>query len=144
MPTEPVSKVLKDRSTKPLTEILERANAVLPDAKLTYINFPASPEGVFQTNFQLPEEHQLHRSRVYLDRYTGKVLKVRNSRSLGLGDQVLDSFTPLHYGTFGGLFTRILYVFVGFAPLILSITGLTMWWHRRKPKQNQRLKQAQS
>jgi len=39
-----------------------------------------------------------------------------------------------HYGTFGGLPTRILYVFVGLSPLILFITGFVMWWFRRKQK----------
>ncbi|MEH1769678.1 MAG: hypothetical protein V7L27_32615 [Nostoc sp.] len=28
----------------------------------------------------------------------------------------------MHYGTFGGLPTRILYVFVGVAPLVLFVT----------------------
>ncbi|MHC5933227.1 PepSY domain-containing protein [Nostoc sp.] len=43
-----------------------------------------------------------------------------------MGDRVLNSFAPLHYGTFGGLTTRILYVFVGVAPLVLFITGFVM------------------
>ncbi|MFN6526321.1 PepSY-associated TM helix domain-containing protein [Nostoc sp. ChiSLP03a] len=51
-----------------------------------------------------------------------------------LGDRVLNSFTPLHYGTFGGLPTRILYIFVGLAPLILFITSFVMWKHRYKTK----------
>ncbi|MEH2463939.1 PepSY-associated TM helix domain-containing protein [Nostoc sp.] len=40
--------------------------------------------------------------------------------------RVLNSFEPLHYGTFGGILTRILYVFVGLAPLILFITGFVI------------------
>ncbi|MEH2296040.1 PepSY-associated TM helix domain-containing protein [Nostoc sp.] len=51
-----------------------------------------------------------------------------------LGARVLKSFVPLHYGTFGGLPTRIFYVFVGLAPLILFITRLVMWWYRYKGK----------
>ncbi|WP_298908692.1 PepSY domain-containing protein [uncultured Nostoc sp.] len=46
---------------------------------------------------------------------------------------MLNSFPPLHYGTFGGLPTRILYVFVGLAPLILFITGFGMWRYRKRP-----------
>ncbi|MEH2180741.1 PepSY-associated TM helix domain-containing protein [Nostoc sp.] len=61
-----------------------------------------------------------------------KVLRVDNILEILLGDRILNSFTPLHYGTFGGLPTPILYVFVGLAPLILFITGFVMWWYRRK------------
>ncbi|MEH2423610.1 MAG: PepSY-associated TM helix domain-containing protein [Nostoc sp.] len=46
---------------------------------------------------------------------------------------MLNFFTPLHYGTFGGLPTRILYVFVGLTPLILFITGFVMWQYRKRP-----------
>jgi uncharacterized iron-regulated membrane protein len=130
-PIEPTSKFVSDKLTLPLADILRRADVALPGTKLTYISLPASPEGVFQINKQFPEERDLHRSRVYLDRYTGEVLKLRDSRKLRLGDQVVDSFTSIHYGTFGGLPTRILYVFVGLAPTILMVTGVVMWWHRK-------------
>lgn len=129
---EPISTVIPGKSTLALAEILQRADVILPQAKIAYINFPTSPTGVFQINKQFPEDREIYRSRVYFDRYTGAVLKVRNSRQLQLGDRVLDSFTPLHYGTFGGLPTRILYVFVGLAPTILMMTGFTMWRHRQR------------
>nr|WP_292868485.1 PepSY-associated TM helix domain-containing protein [Nostoc sp. LPT] len=51
-----------------------------------------------------------------------------------LGDRVLNSFNDLHYGTFWGLPSRIFYVFVGLAPLILFITGFVMWRHRYRAK----------
>ncbi|MEH2243424.1 PepSY-associated TM helix domain-containing protein [Nostoc sp.] len=51
-----------------------------------------------------------------------------------MGSRVLNSFPSLHYGTFGGLPTRILYVFIGLAPLILFVTGFVMWQYRYKGK----------
>ncbi|MEI1375931.1 PepSY-associated TM helix domain-containing protein [Nostoc sp. UHCC 0926] len=42
-----------------------------------------------------------------------------------LGDRILNSFNDLHYGTFWGLPSRIFYMFVGFAPLILLIVRKT-------------------
>ena len=112
--------------------MLKRAEEALPGAKTTYISFPSRPESVFMIGKQFPEEKEVWRSRVYLDRYTGEVLQLRNSRLLSLGDEVVDSFNSLHFGTFGGLPARIVYVFVGLAPLILFITGLVMWWERPK------------
>jgi uncharacterized iron-regulated membrane protein len=34
------------------------------------------------------------------------------------------------FGTFGGNFTRILWIIVGLAPATLYVTGLLMWWNR--------------
>jgi uncharacterized iron-regulated membrane protein len=75
--------------------------------------------------------------------YTGKILQVQDSRTAKLGDRILHTFTPLHYRTFGGLPTRILYVFVGLAPLILFITGAKMFglriWGQAKQKKVKQL-----
>ena len=133
-PTEPKSKPREEKSTVDFAQMLKLADEALPGAKTTYISFPSSPESVFMIGKQFPEEKEVWRSRVYLDRYTGKVLKLRNSRSLSLGDEVVDSFNPLHFGTFGGLPTRVLYFFVGLSPLVLFITGFIMWWHQYKGK----------
>ncbi|WP_334963502.1 PepSY-associated TM helix domain-containing protein [Nostoc sp.] len=51
-----------------------------------------------------------------------------------LGDRILNSFRPLHFGTFWGLPSRIFYVFVRLAPLVLSVTGFVIWWYRYKGK----------
>ncbi|MEH1835236.1 MAG: PepSY-associated TM helix domain-containing protein [Nostoc sp.] len=45
-----------------------------------------------------------------------------------------NSFVPLHFGTFWGLPSRIFYIFVGLAPLILFITGFVIWRYRYKGK----------
>jgi len=131
-PPEPASKPVQGKSTIALAKMLKNADEALPGAKTTYISFPSSPESVFMVGKQFPEEKEVWRSRVYLDRYTGEVLQLRNSRSLSLGDEVVDSFNWWHFGTFGGLPTRILYFFVGLTPLILFITGLVMWWYQPK------------
>lgn len=131
-PTEPTSKPVEGKSTIELAKMLKIADAALPGATTTYISFPSSPESVFTIGKQFPEEKEVWRSRVYLDRYSGEVLQVRNSRSLSLGDEVVDAFNWWHFGTFGGLPTRIIYFFVGLTPLILFITGLMMWWYQQK------------
>jgi uncharacterized iron-regulated membrane protein len=133
-PQEPQSKIVSGKSSLALADILQRADAALPGAVTTYISFPTSSEAVFTIGKKFPEEKEVWRSGVYLDRYTGEVLRVRNSRSLSIGDRVMDAFNPLHYGTFGGLPTRIFYIFVGLAPTILFVTSLVMWHYRHRPK----------
>jgi uncharacterized iron-regulated membrane protein len=134
-PVEPVSQVIPGKASIGLNEILQRAETALPGGKITHIRLPNEPEAVFRIYKQLPGQKDKWSGEVALDRYTGKVLKVTDAtKSLSLGTTVLNSFTPIHYGTFGGLPTRILYVFVGLSPTILFITGLVMYRLRRRPK----------
>ena len=112
---------------------MQIAQAALPDAALRSIYFPKNPEDTLGVRFKLPQETADYgRSFVYLDQYSGQVLRVDNALQPTLGDRILNSFEPLHFGTFGGLPTRIFYVFVGLSLLILFTTGFVMWWYRKK------------
>jgi uncharacterized iron-regulated membrane protein len=132
-PIDPTSTVT-GKSPMDLDEILRRADAALPEATTTYVSLPTEPKGVFNVGKRLPQDKdKWGSSHVYLEQYTGEVLKVTDSRSLSRGDMVLNSFTPMHYGTFGGLPTRIFYVFIGLTPLILFVTSLVMYRYRYRP-----------
>lgn len=132
-PPELASKPIPGRSPLPLSQILKQADAALPNTKITYIGIPDGPEGVIRVGKkQAHETSHLGESEISLDMYTGEVLRVFDSRSLALGDRIITSFSPLHFGTFWGLASRILYVFVGIATSILFVTGFVMWWYRRR------------
>jgi uncharacterized iron-regulated membrane protein len=134
-PVEPVSQVIPGKATIGLNEILQKAETVLPGGKFTFIGIPTEPQGVFHIYKQLPGQKDKWGSKVSLDRYTGKVLKtIDATKSLSLGQTVLNSFTPIHYGNFGGIPTRIFYIFVGLSPTILFATGLIMHRLRRRLK----------
>ncbi|MEH1835237.1 MAG: PepSY-associated TM helix domain-containing protein [Nostoc sp.] len=135
---DPVSKPIPGKSALKLSEILQKADAALPGAATTYINLPQKPEEVYTVGKKQPQETaEYGYSQVYLDQYTGKVLQLQNGLKPTRAEAVMNSFSPLHYGTFWGLPTRILYVFVELSPLILSITGFVMWWYRYKGKNRQ-------
>lgn len=132
-PEDLASTPIPGKSPLGLDEILRRSNAALPGTATTYIYPPTEPEEVFTIGKRFPFDTRGEGlSSVELDQYSGAVLRVWDERSLPLGDRILNTFEPLHYGTFGGLPTRILYVFVGFTPIILMVTGFIMWKHRRK------------
>lgn len=131
----PVSKLIPAKSPLEFVEQLKISQAVLPSATLKSIDFPLDSKGVLSMSFKLPEENlDYGQSLVFLDQYTGKVLRVDNALKASLGDRILNSFPSLHYGTFWGLPSRILYVLVGLAPLILFITGIMMYRYRHKTK----------
>jgi uncharacterized iron-regulated membrane protein len=134
-PAELVSKPIPGQSVLPISKSLEIANTTFPNSITTYVGVPSKPDGVVRIGKrQAHESFRYGESEVLVDPYSGKTLRVQDSKTLGLGDRVLNAFVPLHYGTFWGLTSRILYIFVGLAPLILFITGFVMWWYRWRKK----------
>lgn len=132
-PTELVSKPVLGQAALPIYKILETAGHTFPNSITTYVGVPSKPDGVVRVGKrQAHESLRFGESEVLVDPYTGQPLRVQNSKTLGLGDRVLNAFVPLHYGTFWGTTSRILYVFVGLSPLALFITGFVMWWYRKR------------
>jgi uncharacterized iron-regulated membrane protein len=128
---EPESKPVEGKNTFALSAILAKSDAALPGTVASWIGLPTAPTETFTIYRKQLQDTDDFSNAVYLDQYSGEVLKVKNAQQASLGDRVTDSFSPLHYGTFWGLPTRILYVFVGLSPLILLITGLTMYRYRK-------------
>jgi uncharacterized iron-regulated membrane protein len=132
-PSEPVSKPIANQTPLNIDGLLNKADAVMPEAMTTMLYFPQKPEEVLQVRKRQPQENtRFGLTFISLDQYSGEVVQVQDALKPNAADRFLNSFQPLHFGTFGGLPTRILYIFVGLAPLILFITGSVMWWHRKK------------
>jgi uncharacterized iron-regulated membrane protein len=118
-----------------LSKILQRAEVAIPNAKTTYIRVANKPEEAITVAKKLSDGSSMYgQSEISFDQYTGKALQIVESRSLPLGDHILNSFEPLQYGRLGGIYSRILYIIVGLAPMILFVTGLVMWWEPRRIK----------
>jgi uncharacterized iron-regulated membrane protein len=134
-PVDPVSKPISGQKPLAIADLMQRGNTVIPNAKITYIAFANKPEAPFLVGKKQAQEiDKFGNTRIYLDQFTGKVIQLQNGIKPSRAEAILNQFTSIHFGTFGGLSTRILYVFVGLAPLMLFITGIVMWWHRRRPK----------
>jgi uncharacterized iron-regulated membrane protein len=114
-----------------IDEIVKISDAVLPGAITTFISVPTKPDEVYHIYKKQLQDAQYFANSVEIDRYSGKVLRVNNSQTATLGDRILNAFVPMHYGTFWGLPSRILYVFVGLTPTILIVTGFVMYRYRR-------------
>ena len=85
--------------------------------------------------FQGQAEAWLVRARanqVHLNPYTGDVLALRRATDLGAFDRWVETADPLHFGTWGGLVTRIVWLMTG---LLLSggiLAGMYGMWLRRR------------
>ncbi|AFY33149.1 PepSY domain-containing protein [Calothrix sp. PCC 7507] len=113
-----------------INELLQTADNSIPDGTTTSVSFPDAQKMVVMK--KLPQDHpRLYFSSVTVDGATGNVLQVNKVVEKPLMWKFLTPIVDLHFGSFGGLPTRILYVFIGFMPLMLLITGVIMWKRRR-------------
>lgn len=113
------------------------AEQVFPGAELRGIGTPNGKEGVYMVaKRQAGEANRKHpRSKVWIDQYSGKVLAVQDPGKFSAGETFLNLMWPLHDGQVFDLPSRILWCIVGFAPLILYITGILRWLQKRRAKQ---------
>ena len=116
---------------RPLPELLRRADAALPAGDVRRLTFPAKADASLIVRKRLPGElHPNGVNYIYLDPYSGMVLRVDRAAAGDAGQRFLNARYPLHIGLWGGLFSRCLHALAGLVPATLFITGLVMWWNR--------------
>jgi uncharacterized iron-regulated membrane protein len=141
-PKEPVSKPVAGKSPLAIAEVLQRADAAMPNAKTEFISFPEKPEGVFTVGKRQPQETgEWTDTRILLDAFSGEVLQVNDGLKPSRAESILMQMGSLHFGTFWGFTSKIFYVFVGLAPTLLMGTGVVMWMHRRRPRLDRQLEE---
>lgn len=75
---------------------------------------------------------------VWLDQYSGVLLKVRDWQAFTVGETFVAWLFPLHNGEAFGLIGRWIVFFAGLIPLVLYVTALRMWWIKRQAHQRQK------
>lgn len=126
---------------------LARAEAVRlgwpePAARLGYFqNF-----GVYGADFHTPEaDHGVGgagHKRLYFDAQDGRLLGQRLPWSGTAEDIFVQAQFPLHSGRILGLPGRILISLMGVAVAVLSVTGVYLWWKKRRARRAFAARQA--
>lgn len=113
--------------------MVEKARAALPNNRLVSIRAPRRPGEPFRAAYELV---RITSGDVPFDPYTGERQssdgEAAFGRSASPGTTTMGAVFHLHYGWFGGNWTKTLYCLTGFVPLGLFITGVWMWIHRKK------------
>ncbi len=124
----------------PVTEVVAIAQRALPEAKLMWIGFPSRPDAVYSVGLRQPGEvrEAEGQSQVWIDPYSGAVLRVRDSRTFTVGETIVTWLFPLHSGEAFGLTGRWIVLLTGFVPSLLYVTALRMWWLKRRAHRRQR------
>lgn len=79
-------------------------------------------------------------SNVIYNAQSGDYMSAYDIREAGVGAKIVDSYRRLHFGNFAGLASRILWCVIGLSPLLLSVTGLYIWYRRREKRRAARIK----
>lgn len=131
---EPVVTKRLYASDLPLDRLAGVATRRLPGFQINYLSFPWQEGGAVRFFGSFADDHPLrspYHSTVSFDAATGEPLGHQHIGDTSLWQQTYDTFGPLHYGTFGGLATRILWCVLGSAPAFLALSGFVVWWKRR-------------
>jgi uncharacterized iron-regulated membrane protein len=112
--------------------VISRAESGVPGGRAVGVVIPAGDRDSFLVQVAPPGEAGADGRLVHVayDQYTGELLHRRDDREGSVGDRLLSWMIPLHFGTFGGLPVRILWVLAGLGPVILAASGVLMWWNR--------------
>ncbi|MGR9087615.1 MAG: PepSY-associated TM helix domain-containing protein [Gammaproteobacteria bacterium] len=108
------------------------ARAPFPNAELRRINTPVGDSGVFEINLRQDSEiNQRHPfTTVWVDRWSGHILEVRDPARFSAGQTVAAWVWPLHSGEALGASGRLLWFFAGQSLFFLYLSGLFRWFCR--------------
>ncbi|TAA41719.1 PepSY-associated TM helix domain-containing protein [Corallincola spongiicola] len=112
-----------------------QAEVEIDSYKAGYLAMPHEPDRDITFYGEVNSHNPLHSeyaSTVSFDKASGALLNKIDIREASFLRVFIDSFRKLHFGYFGGLFTRILWCVLGLAPVILAGTGLYLYWQRRR------------
>ncbi|ENQ3107831.1 PepSY domain-containing protein [Bacillus cereus] len=122
----------------PLDHLLSEAEKAVPQGTITQVRMPAKAkkgkvEGAVEIRLSRSYDPGNGNVKIWVDQYSGRVLAKQDPKvDDGLTYQTW--LKPLHTGTFGSSFTKVLYVIGGLTPSMLMFTGIYMWWYKKKKR----------
>lgn len=122
----------KPESRLPPGEWVRAAKASIPELNIRSIWFPGKPNAPARIQGQASAWLVRNRANeVVVDPYTGDVLSMQRAEELKALARWTDTADPLHFGTFGGLTTKLIWFVFGLALSALMPVGAYLWWRRR-------------
>jgi uncharacterized iron-regulated membrane protein len=125
-----------------LRSLVQRAQKIDPGTTLGGIAFPYSrraPVAILMRRRNTPGYEYV--DTVYFNPYNGDYISTwRYGVNRSLGDWILWSLVPLHFGTYWGLGVKVVWAAAGLAIPLLAVTGLLMYWNRALRRRWKRLR----
>jgi len=114
--------------------LVAHAQAAFPELQVKGVRPPTSPSGAVTVTGQAGNPITRDRAnKVQLNPYTGEVLGIQRSRELGVVPFITDAADPLHFGYFGGIWTKVLWCVLGLMLSFSILSGTYVWVVRSEP-----------
>ena len=129
----------------PLDAAVDIAKALYPVETVWSVGLPNGPRGTYRVNLSEPGVPAMQPARgsvVFIDPYSGTVLRRIDASTRTGGDNFLALQRNLHSGERLGIIGRIVICIVGLLPLLFLITGITMWLKQRRVRAGVAIKAA--
>jgi uncharacterized iron-regulated membrane protein len=127
------TKVPPNQPIVALSQLINTADKAMPEGKITLIEFSEEDPELLTIRKKLPTQDtgRFDFSTIELNRYSGELVAATKVEKAEGMFKFMVTIADLHFGTFGQLPTRILYLGIGLMPTILLITGLANWRRRQ-------------
>lgn len=125
----------KDARPAPLpdvTAMIARVQRDIPGADVTQIFFHEAGRAGQIAQVAVAAPAHLARNESFTFAGDGRLLAKAGFTDGSLGMRVYGMITPLHYGTYGGLPLKLIYVVLGAGLTLIIATGGTIWLARRR------------
>jgi uncharacterized iron-regulated membrane protein len=133
----PKSVFIQDAKKISFDKALTAARTVYTNAEFFNIAMPRdSAEAINVTVLPTNAMHETATDAVYLDQYSGAVLKTIRFSERSLGAQVRSTFKPIHTGSIWGTPSKIIAFIVCLFGITFPITGTIIWINRTRKKKN--------
>jgi uncharacterized iron-regulated membrane protein len=117
---------------QPLDEYVRAAAASIPAGVVRELRLPTRNRPTVSVAMWAPGDLRPKGTDVVLlDPSSAKVLSVERSSSL-LSKQFVDLSDAIHKSEWGGLPVKLVWALLGLAPLLLFLSGVQIWWHKRQ------------
>ena len=117
------------------------AKANFNNAEFLTLAFPKDSSGAITvTSLSKDAVHETATDALYIDQYTGNVLRRYLFSDRNLGARVRATFRPVHVGSIWGLPSKIIALVVCLLGVSFPVTGTIIWWNRTRKKKKILLK----
>lgn len=116
----------------PLTAVLAQSRAVIPGFVPLVVTLPRAGRSHYIVRGNLEGQIAMKSaSEVGIHALTGQPFYRKSAREVPIITKAYNWMDPLHFGYWGGVVTKVLYLIFGLTTGFLSITGFMVWYMKR-------------
>lgn len=132
-PRLPESHFAETASAAEIARWTGMARAAKPGLAITAVAMPYAPGDpvIVQGHWQAVLVRE-RADAVFIDPVTDRIVGTRTAHAMGAGERIVHTVDPLHFGTFGGLATRLLWAVFGLVLTGLAASGAYLYAKRTR------------